>query len=43
MVRAEIRNQRSSVKKMQLVAKLVRGKRVPVVLSQLQFMQQKVC
>jgi len=41
MVRAEIKNQRTSVKKMQLIAKLVRGKNVPIVLSQLQFMQQK--
>ncbi len=41
MVRAEIKNQRSSVKKVQLVAKLVRGKSVPVVLTSLQFMNQK--
>lgn len=41
MVRAEVKNQRTSVKKVQLVAKLVRGKPVPVVLTQLQFMQQK--
>lgn len=41
MVRAEIKNQRSSVKKVQLVAKLVRGKSVPVVLTSLQFMSQK--
>ena len=41
MVRAEIKNQRSSVKKVQLIAKLVRGESVPVVLTQLQFMQQK--
>lgn len=41
MVRAELRNQRSSVKKVQLVAKLVRGLSVPVALTQLQFQQQK--
>lgn len=41
VVRAEIKNQRSSVKKAQLVAKIVRGKSVPVVLTQLQFMNQK--
>lgn len=41
MVRAELRNQRSSVKKVQLVANLVRGVSVPVALTQLQFQQQK--
>lgn len=41
MVRAQVRNQRSSVKKVQLVAKLVRGVSVPVALTHLQFQQQK--
>lgn len=41
VVRAELKNQRTSVKKVQLVAKLVRGESVPVVLTQLQFMPQK--
>ncbi len=41
MVRAEIKNQRSSVKKMQLIARLLRGKPVAGVSTQLQFMQQK--
>lgn len=41
MVRAEVKNQRSSVKKVQLVAKLVRGMSVPAALTQLQFMPQK--
>ena len=41
MVRAEIKNQRSSVKKVQLVAKMLRGKPVRVASTQLQFMQQK--
>lgn len=41
MVRAELNNQRSSVKKVQLVAKLLRGKAVPIANTQLQFMQQK--
>ena len=41
MVRAEIRNQRSSVKKVQLVASLVRGMPANVAATQLQFMRQK--
>lgn len=41
MVRAEVRNQRSSVKKVQLVARLVRGVAVPMALTHLQFQQQK--
>lgn len=41
MVRAEIKNQRSSVKKMQLIAKLVRNRPVAETHMSLQFMQQK--
>jgi|AntRauTorckE5430_2_1112549.scaffolds.fasta_scaffold02829_6 large subunit ribosomal protein L22 len=43
MVRAELKNQRSSVKKMQLAAKLVRGTAVPTALLQLEFQPQKAC
>ena len=41
MIRAELKNQRSSVKKVQLVARLVRGTSVPHALTNLQFMRQK--
>ena len=41
MVRAELKNQRSSVKKVNMVAKLVRGSDVPQALTCLQFMEQK--
>ena len=41
MVRAELKNQRSSVKKVQLVARVIRGTSVPHALTNLQFMRQK--
>ena len=41
MVSAEIRNVRSSVKKVQLAARIVRGASVPHALTNLQFMRQK--
>ena len=41
MVRAEVKNQRSSVKKVQLVAALVRGMPANLAATQLQFMRQK--
>ena len=41
MVRAEIKNQRTSVKKVQLVASLLRGMPANLAATQLQFMRQK--